>query len=148
MAKLTLKGNTLFDGATAVLKAADGRGREVLQIIADNSGSESDLAKAPAVALTYSVETNSWVDNRYKHVLFVLDKVKSAAVMKIYLSNVEAPTGTIKRIANTEFPLSLDSGVALTTNEGNLINMNELKDRQTGKQTLEETIGKTNISKK
>ena len=125
MAKLALKGKTLFDGATAILKAADDRGLVVLEKLA--------AGEAVQVALTYSKETKSWVDARYKHVVFVLDEEKSKPVMEAAINSDKSEFET-KHVAKADaYVLGTDGGAAIETRQGNLVNMNELKDTQTGK---------------
>lgn len=122
----TLQGNILLINDIPSIKAADSRGVAVLENVEKMlTGQEFQQ-----VTLKYEDQTKSWVDAQYRHVLFDLNSELSKPVMAEYLTSEVSQVQPAK-VANLDYALGTDGGVAIASAGDNLVNTNEVKRRTT-----------------
>lgn len=122
-----LEGNVLKINNKPSLKAADTRG----QVILENVEKMLKNQIYQRVALSYEESTSSWVDAKYKHVLFLLDADTARPVMAEYASSGDKPKSRTLHLPGLDYALATDGNVIITTNEGNLMNASESKRKTT-----------------
>lgn len=123
----TIVGNVLNLNGVPSIKAADSRGQIILENI------EKMLTNKVYQQVTLSSEegTKSWVDAKYKHVLFNLNPELATPVVEEYLNSANKPKARPTHVTGLDYAIATDGGVAIQTAESNLINASETKRRTT-----------------
>lgn len=122
-----LIGNILNINGKPCIKAADARG----QIILENIQKMLKGSAYQQVTLSFESATSSWVDAKYKHVLFALDVETAQVLMEEYLISGANAKPENAHVAGLDYALATDGGVAIATGEGNVVNASESKRRVT-----------------
>ena len=122
-----ITGNVLFLNNVPSVKAADSRG----QVILENIEKMLKGQVYQQVTLAYEESNLSWVDAKYKHVLFNLKPELASPVVEEYLNSSSKPKARPTHVANLDYAIATDGGVAIQSNEGNLVNASESKRKTT-----------------
>ena len=122
-----LSGNVLKINGKPSMKAADTRG----QVILENIEKMLRNQVYQQVELTKEDATASWVDSKYRHVIFLLDAETAVPVMEEYMTSGEKSKARPLHLPGLDYALATDGNAAITTNDGNLMNADESKRRIT-----------------